>query len=448
MDVTKNELGNILAEKGFKNTAFYHFAQKLFLINPNFNQDDVVFIIEGLSEEMKTKIVSNYKKDKLNGVSGEDIEKKINEYDSQFLDEANPAEPEISDDADVTGEEIEINPADNNKKKEEKNVDSINVQIVGEVKVPGAFKVKQGTTVSELIDVAGGLTDAADQAFIPFLKVLEAEEKIEVPVKLIKVYIHGGVKNEGIFNIPSNGSIDDAVRMADGFSDTADPSMIDYTIKLKDGCNITIPEKQELFADISGAVKNPGYYKISENERLGQLVDKAGGLLPDADRNGINLSSLIKDSQKIIIPLKGEGEVVISNAAENDKEEGVKEKIENDNKSQETSVPEHSIAIKHNNETYFATPVPVKTDKEKKYYFNLFRWIKSCIFNNVRRLPKSVQNLLEGVEDPVKLNVLTKGFNDGLSVDKLKSLLTIQKDSSVEKLQELVRFYIELETTG
>ena len=243
MDVTKNELGNILAEKGFKNTAFYHFAQKLFLINPNFNQDDVVFIIEGLSEEMKTKIVSNYKKDKLNGVSGEDIEKKINEYDSQFLDEANPAEPEISDDADVTGEEIEINPADNNEKKEEKNVDSINVQIVGEVKVPGAFKVKQGTTVSELIDVAGGLTDAADQAFIPFLKVLEAEEKIEVPVKLIKVYIHGGVKNEGIFNIPSNGSIDDAVRMADGFSDTADPSMIDYTIKLKDGCNITIPEK-------------------------------------------------------------------------------------------------------------------------------------------------------------------------------------------------------------
>ena len=62
MDVTKNELGNILAEKGFKNTAFYHFAQKLFLINPNFNQDDVVFIIEGLSEEMKTKIVSNKKK--------------------------------------------------------------------------------------------------------------------------------------------------------------------------------------------------------------------------------------------------------------------------------------------------------------------------------------------------------------------------------------------------
>lgn len=53
---------------------------------------------------------------------------------------------------------------------------------------------------------------------------------------------------------------------------------------------------------ISGEIKNPGVYTVDENDRLEDLVNKAGGLSKDADIDRINLALRLEDQMRIIIP--------------------------------------------------------------------------------------------------------------------------------------------------
>jgi competence protein ComEA len=53
---------------------------------------------------------------------------------------------------------------------------------------------------------------------------------------------------------------------------------------------------------VSGAVATPGVYALPEGSRVEAAVNAAGGLLPGADANNINLAMLIEDGQQIVVP--------------------------------------------------------------------------------------------------------------------------------------------------
>src|SRR6056297_479419 len=53
---------------------------------------------------------------------------------------------------------------------------------------------------------------------------------------------------------------------------------------------------------ITGSVEHPGVYEIDSGSRVHNAVKKAGGLLPDADRVGINLAEKLHDGAHIHIP--------------------------------------------------------------------------------------------------------------------------------------------------
>jgi len=55
---------------------------------------------------------------------------------------------------------------------------------------------------------------------------------------------------------------------------------------------------------ISGAVLAPGLYQLTENSRLYEAVEAAHGFALEADIDQINLAQVIKDSEKIVIPVK------------------------------------------------------------------------------------------------------------------------------------------------
>ena len=61
-----------------------------------------------------------------------------------------------------------------------------------------------------------------------------------------------------------------------------------------------------IYVDISGCVENPGVYEVNEGTRLFQLIEKAGGLTPGADTEGINRAEKVSDGQKIVIYEEGE----------------------------------------------------------------------------------------------------------------------------------------------
>lgn len=62
-----------------------------------------------------------------------------------------------------------------------------------------------------------------------------------------------------------------------------------------------------MYAYITGAVMNPGLYEIHEGMTLGQLVKSAGGLLPYAGTNEVNLASLLEAGKHVHIPFSFTG---------------------------------------------------------------------------------------------------------------------------------------------
>lgn len=55
---------------------------------------------------------------------------------------------------------------------------------------------------------------------------------------------------------------------------------------------------------IVGAIKNPGVYKLKQNDRVIDAVKMAGGETEEANLDAINLAAFIKDGQKIIVPYR------------------------------------------------------------------------------------------------------------------------------------------------
>jgi len=53
---------------------------------------------------------------------------------------------------------------------------------------------------------------------------------------------------------------------------------------------------------VSGAVATPGVYSLPEGSRVEAAVTAAGGLLPGAEANNINLAMLVTDGQQINVP--------------------------------------------------------------------------------------------------------------------------------------------------
>ena len=66
---------------------------------------------------------------------------------------------------------------------------------------------------------------------------------------------------------------------------------------------------KKLIIDVGGAVTTPGVYELPQNSRIKDALIIAGGLSEKADRDyvqkNINLAEIIKDGQKIFIPFIG-----------------------------------------------------------------------------------------------------------------------------------------------
>jgi competence protein ComEA len=53
---------------------------------------------------------------------------------------------------------------------------------------------------------------------------------------------------------------------------------------------------------VSGAVATPGVYALPDGSRVEAAVSAAGGLLPGAEANNINLAMLVTDGEQINVP--------------------------------------------------------------------------------------------------------------------------------------------------
>jgi competence protein ComEA len=71
-------------------------------------------------------------------------------------------------------------------------------------------------------------------------------------------------------------------------------------------------------AHAAGAVQQPGVYELPAGSRVTDLIDAAGGAMPDADLDQLNLAAPVADGERVYVPRVGE--VVAAIVGESDGE--------------------------------------------------------------------------------------------------------------------------------
>jgi len=70
--------------------------------------------------------------------------------------------------------------------------------------------------------------------------------------------------------------------------------------------NQTTKTVETVYVHLCGAVKRPGVLKLPVGLRKFQILQRAGGALPEADLNQINLAEVALDGEQIYLPKQGE----------------------------------------------------------------------------------------------------------------------------------------------
>lgn len=100
---------------------------------------------------------------------------------------------------------------------------------------------------------------------------------------------------------------DGSKRAVDGVADNVEDHTVaggmDASGQLDSGLSATI------YVDVDGAVLQPGVYSLPDNARVFDAVDAAGGLLPEACSEILNQAEHVSDGQKLYIMTKEEWEV-------------------------------------------------------------------------------------------------------------------------------------------
>lgn len=90
---------------------------------------------------------------------------------------------------------------------------------------------------------------------------------------------------------------DSGVRIGESVSETISGDSSAGSISAKE----TSGEPKTLFVYVCGEVCRPGVYELPENSRVYQALDAAGGLTGAADRKTINQAELLSDGQQITV---------------------------------------------------------------------------------------------------------------------------------------------------
>lgn len=65
-------------------------------------------------------------------------------------------------------------------------------------------------------------------------------------------------------------------------------------------------KEKTMIVDVKGAIKTSGVYEVEADNRVVDVIEKAGGFSKKADKKQINLAKQVRDEMVIYVPKKGE----------------------------------------------------------------------------------------------------------------------------------------------
>lgn len=229
------------------------------------------------------------------------------------------------------------------------NIRTIQVNVTGEVKVPGTYSISSLSNIYNALYCAGGIDELGSlrkvqlvrngklkmevdlydfilNGVIPDGLTLEDGDVINVPLYLSLVKIEGSVKRPMYYEMKDGETVQDILDYAGGFSGDAYRSNVNvvrqngveyqvYTVDsplfsafiLKDGDALTVGaliDRYENKLDIKGAVYRPGIYQLGDGIRtVSELIAKADGLKGDAFTNRAIIHREREDLTLEVIPV-------------------------------------------------------------------------------------------------------------------------------------------------
>lgn len=226
------------------------------------------------------------------------------------------------------------------------------VQIAGNVRRPMRYETKEGETIADLIEMAGGFTSTANRESIFVDRLREGSNHEVFTVKAAdfgnfklmgndhltvggsisdrydnRVTIEGAVYRAGAYALNNNiSTVKELIEAAGGLRENAftnrailyrekpdwtmemvtidlgglmEGSVADIALKNNDRVVITTIEgmRQDQTVAIYGAVGEPGNYPYAENMTIEDLLVDAGGLLESASTVNVSVSRRIKDTK-------------------------------------------------------------------------------------------------------------------------------------------------------
>jgi protein involved in polysaccharide export with SLBB domain len=195
---------------------------------------------------------------------------------------------------------------------------SISVMVTGAVRKPGTYQAMTSQHVSELIQLAGGISDFGSRRNIQlvrpngFLRAdldralylgdaesdpsLYAGTAIHVPVRESDpVQVAGAVRRPLEIELTESDDLTTLLSIAGGMNAEADPdgvivfrkdTKVDRSSKLVAGDAIWVPTREIASKDalvaVFGEVTHPGLYRLSRTSNLTTLIEAAGGFTPES----------------------------------------------------------------------------------------------------------------------------------------------------------------------
>ena len=102
---------------------------------------------------------------------------------------------------------------------------------------------------------------------------------------------------------------------------------VDSNFELSDGKITSNTDEKDIIVYVTGAIQSPGLYKLSSVSTVGDVIKGAGGVLPYADVEAINLAETVQGGQHVHIKFNfhGNPEALLRNQKININTASVKE---------------------------------------------------------------------------------------------------------------------------
>ena len=131
----------------------------------------------------------------------------------------------------------------------------------------------------------------------------------------VTVHVGGAVTTSGVYALPLNSRVIDAIGMAGGLTENADTDAANMAEELEDGSSYIVPiyeglahETDTVVVYLTGTVQQVGLYSLPAGSRVSDAVNAAGGLTELADLSEINFAATLVDGERYDMPSQGKSD--------------------------------------------------------------------------------------------------------------------------------------------